>query len=216
MPTQPVVCFSQANMLVATNIATPNSRDAMPIVSRPAGISNPAQPGQWVTVLAKPVDLRKQVKGPWSREEDQLLLELVQESNQLGIRSTWTKIAESMPWRTGKQCRDRWMTYLSPNIKKLKESPWTEQEDNIILEGWRKWGGCWSKISRMLEGRPPPHVKNRFYGNLKHMTPDSFSTSPGHHSATEDGNWAHSPESTPEFPSIRRTAARSRELPQSL
>lgn len=33
--------------------------------------------------------------------------------------------------RTGKQCRERWLNHLDPSIKK---EPWTEEEDQLLLE----------------------------------------------------------------------------------
>jgi hypothetical protein len=50
----------------------------------------------------------------------------------------------------GKQCRDRWMNHLAPDIKK---SPWTPEEDNILLTGQQKWGNAWSKIAQQLPGK---------------------------------------------------------------
>lgn len=199
------LCFSQKSFLDTRNT---RPQVATPFV-QPAANRSPRQFSHPITVQAKPVDLGSQIKGPWSKEEDEVLLGLVEESNQLGLRRTWAKIAESMPWRTGKQCRDRWMTYLSPSIKKLKDCPWTDEEDELILEGWKKWGGCWSKISRMLTGRPPPHIKNRFYGNLKHLVLDSLPSS--RRQSGTDG-----PEDSPDLTPVLLTTDRVRAVPQSL
>ncbi|KAI3665968.1 hypothetical protein L6452_44604 [Arctium lappa] len=48
----------------------------------------------------------------WSNEEDMLLVQMVK---QHGDRN-WVRIAEKFPLRAGKQCRDRWLNYLRPNI----------------------------------------------------------------------------------------------------
>lgn len=128
-------------------------------------------------------------------------MQLVNESQESGVRCTWAKIAESIPWRTGKQCRDRWMTYLNPKIKKLKQTPWTPEEDAIILDGWKKWGCCWSKIARMLKGRPPPHIKNRFYSSLKNMVPADTDVA-----MTLASGLSHLPAAPPESPSLQRHA----------
>ncbi|KAI8599165.1 Homeodomain-like protein, partial [Dissophora ornata] len=42
-------------------------------------------------------------KGPWSQEEDALLLSGVRES-----RKCWIWIADTIPGRTQRQCRTRW------------------------------------------------------------------------------------------------------------
>ncbi|TYJ25136.1 hypothetical protein E1A91_A07G028400v1 [Gossypium mustelinum] len=43
------------------------------------------------------------VKGPWSKEEDELIIELV---NKFGPKK-WSTIAQHLPGRIGKQCRER-------------------------------------------------------------------------------------------------------------
>ena len=37
--------------------------------------------------------------------------------------SNWTKIGESFPERTGKQCRERWYNHLDPHVKKGEWTP---------------------------------------------------------------------------------------------
>ncbi|OMP00508.1 hypothetical protein COLO4_12604 [Corchorus olitorius] len=44
------------------------------------------------------------VKGPWSKEEDDLIFELVQKQG----KTRWSEIAKYLPGRIGKQCRERW------------------------------------------------------------------------------------------------------------
>jgi len=57
----------------------------------------------------------KVVKGPWLAEEDALLRELVKE---VGAKK-WSVIAESIPGRAGKQCRERWLNHLDSAVKKV-------------------------------------------------------------------------------------------------
>lgn len=45
----------------------------------------------------------KLVKGPWTKEEDTLVIQLV---NQHGPKK-WSLIASHLPGRIGKQCRER-------------------------------------------------------------------------------------------------------------
>ena len=59
------------------------------------------------------------VKGPWSQEEDEKLAENVM---KFGAKN-WSYIAQALPGRIGKQCRERWHNHLNPDIKKNK---WTE------------------------------------------------------------------------------------------
>ena len=43
------------------------------------------------------------VKGPWTKEEDEVLLQMVE---KYGPRN-WSTIAQHLPGRIGKQCRER-------------------------------------------------------------------------------------------------------------
>lgn len=57
----------------------------------------------------------------------------------------------------------RWLNQLSPNVRK---DPWTEEEDAIIVDAHKKLGNKWVAISKLLVGRPPNAVKNRWNGTL--------------------------------------------------
>ncbi|KAK8864058.1 hypothetical protein M9Y10_011753 [Tritrichomonas musculus] len=73
------------------------------------------------------------IKANWSKEEDELIIKWVKEDGERG----WTKIAAKLKGRIGKQCRERWINCLNPNIIKTK---WTEKEDSIIIEMHEKLG----------------------------------------------------------------------------
>jgi hypothetical protein len=94
------------------------------------------------------------VKGPWTLKEDHKLLELVEE---YGLK--WSFIARKLKGRIGKQCRERYVNHLNKGIKK---SPWTAEEDQVLLDTQEKLGNRWSEISKLLPGRPENSVKNRF------------------------------------------------------
>jgi hypothetical protein len=66
------------------------------------------------------------VKGPWRLEEDHKLAENV---HKYGAKN-WSYIAQALPGRIGKQCRERWHNHLNPDIKKDK---WTLEEDKAII-----------------------------------------------------------------------------------
>lgn len=63
----------------------------------------------------------KRKAGPksWSKEEDTILLNLVKE---MRMPMKWSVVAQSLPGRTGKQCRERYVNHLNP---RLKSSEWT-------------------------------------------------------------------------------------------
>lgn len=56
-----------------------------------------------------------------------------------------------MHWRTGKQIRERFINQLNPEIK---IGEWTQEEDLLILELFKKFGSKWTEISKQLAGRP--------------------------------------------------------------
>ena len=52
-------------------------------------------------------------------------------------RVKWSSIAELLPGRIGKQCRERWFNHLDPSIKK---GDWARNEEVIIYEAQRHFG----------------------------------------------------------------------------
>ena len=93
-------------------------------------------------------------------EEDQKLKELVKDQQN----NRWEKIAQKMPGRTARQCRDRYNNYL---FKEISYGPWTEEEDNTILRLFKEIGPKWTQIAQSLVGRSGNNVKNRWYKHLK-------------------------------------------------
>ena len=74
----------------------------------------------------------KFTKGTWKSDEDRQLIKLV---SKFGPQN-WTRIAEFISLRSGKQCRERWHNHLNPNINKQK---WSLQEDKILIEAHKKY-----------------------------------------------------------------------------
>ncbi|KAG2483043.1 hypothetical protein HYH03_018072 [Edaphochlamys debaryana] len=72
----------------------------------------------------------------------------------------WALVAQSVPGRTGKQCRERWQNACSrPN---LVRGQWTAAEDRAIARGHALWGPAWTRIARQLTTRTENQVKNRW------------------------------------------------------
>ena len=111
------------------------------------------------------------VKGAFTEEEDKIIIECMREGNL-----TWMQIAERIPGRIGKQCRERWTNHLDPNLKK---GGWTHEEDTILAEAQQRWGNAWTKIAKLLPGRAENAVKNRWNSAFRRKKSAQFGKAGG-------------------------------------
>lgn len=91
----------------------------------------------------------------FSEKDDNKLRELVKQYGD----SNWKLIASKMHGRNKRQCRDRWMRYLAPTVN---HSPWSQQEDDLLMNLVPKMYPKWREISKHFNGRNDIQTKNRY------------------------------------------------------
>ncbi|KAI0666343.1 hypothetical protein C8Q78DRAFT_1060895 [Trametes maxima] len=93
---------------------------------------------------------------PWTTYEDNLLIQAVAIH---GENDNWKAVALSVPGRTNKACRKRWLHSLSPNVKK---TAWTPEEDQLLLSLYAIHSTKWSVIARNIPGRTDDACSKRY------------------------------------------------------
>uniref|UniRef100_A0A7S4R1F3 Uncharacterized protein n=1 Tax=Ditylum brightwellii TaxID=49249 RepID=A0A7S4R1F3_9STRA len=111
---------------------------------------------KWQSLSSPPVI---KGKGSWTVEEDNIL----RDKRQLYGRK-WAKIAAHLPGRQGKQCRERFVNHLDPELKK---GEWTDDEEAILIALHEHHGNRWANISKQLHGRSDNDVKNHWYSTIQ-------------------------------------------------
>ncbi|XP_061367101.1 myb-related protein 306-like [Gastrolobium bilobum] len=100
-------------------------------------------------------------KGPWTPEEDIILVSYIQEHGPGNWRAVPTKTGLS---RCSKSCRLRWTNYLRPGIKR---GNFTEQEEKMIIHLQDLLGNRWAAIASYLPQRTDNDIKNYWNTHLK-------------------------------------------------
>nr|WLQ69472.1 MYB protein [Zingiber officinale] len=100
-------------------------------------------------------------KGPWTPEEDILLVSYIQQHGPGNWRAVPTNTGLL---RCSKSCRLRWTNYLRPGIKR---GNFTDQEERLIIHLQALLGNRWATIASYLPERTDNDVKNYWNTHLK-------------------------------------------------
>lgn len=76
---------------------------------------------------------------------------------------SWTSVANKFANKNAKQCRDRWTNYLSSDFK---TQPWTDEEDQKLMNLVDLMGHRWVAISHHMTGRSANNIKNHWHKEL--------------------------------------------------
>ncbi|XP_027742957.1 snRNA-activating protein complex subunit 4 isoform X2 [Empidonax traillii] len=123
-------------------------------IAQELGVRTPFQCLQKYQIYNK--DLKRK---EWTKAEDQMLLELVQEM-RVGSHIPFKKIAYYMEGRDSAQLIYRWTKSVDPSLKK---GPWTPEEDAMLLAAVKKYGEKdWYKIRTEVPGRSDAQCRDRY------------------------------------------------------
>ncbi|MCD7455376.1 Transcription factor [Datura stramonium] len=128
-------------------------------------------------------------KGPWTPEEDIILVSYIQQHGP----GNWRAVPSNTGLlRCSKSCRLRWTNYLRPGIKR---GNFTEHEEKMIIHLQALLGNRWAAIASYLPQRTDNDIKNYWNTHLrkklkKLQGSDESSTQEGTTSSSSQSNFS--------------------------
>jgi hypothetical protein len=91
----------------------------------------------------------------FTNEEDYILRRAL----EMHDRNDWVSIASNLPGRSPRQCRERWVSFLSPDVNR---TPWTSEEDGLLFDLLQATGPRWCSLTPFFRHRTHNNIKNRW------------------------------------------------------
>lgn len=113
---------------------------------------------------------KKQIRHKFTSEEDEKIARLVEEHGR-----DWRLVANEMPGLNSRQCRERYVFYLDPNIA---NQDWSDDDMQKLTELVSEYGKTWTKITQFFPNRSVINVKNQWQKMMRHKHVRSTSAPP--------------------------------------
>lgn len=131
---------------------------------------------------------KKRTRTPFTKEEDDKLKELVQLYSCIEDKSKWYFIANQIPDRSARQCRERFQLFLCDGIRRKEK--WTKEEDELLLTKYSIIGPHWKSMEKFFVGRTSYAIKNRYISlnrQKKHFNSGSSDENSNDYSSNDNG-----------------------------
>ena len=111
---------------------------------------------------------KKKSRNVFTLYEDILLMKSIEKHSDLD----WKQISSEFSNRTPRQCRERWVYYLSQ--ERSKEN-WSTEEDELLIKLVNQNGKKWSELKIFFPKRTYSDIKNRWYAFISKRNEPKFS-----------------------------------------
>jgi hypothetical protein len=98
---------------------------------------------------------KKRTRNLFTDVEDEQIRQLVAQDGE----GNWSRVAEKLPGRSARQCKERWDSYLAPHII---NGPWSKVDDELLLAKTCEIGHQWKRLESWFPGRSDINIKNHW------------------------------------------------------